>query len=98
MKHANTAAGIALALCLGLVTSLVMAAPASPDAMKTRATVTEADARATALATLPGATVQSAELEIERRRLVWSFDLKGAELSASSPWKPVPARITGRAS
>ena len=81
MKHANTAAGIALALCLGLVTSVVMAAPASPDAMKTRATVTEADARATALATLPGATVQSAELEIERRRLVWSFDLKGAELS-----------------
>ncbi len=75
MKHSTTLTGIALALCLGLAASAVTASQASQDALKARAKVTEADARATALATVPGATVQSAELEIERRKLVWSFDL-----------------------
>ena len=76
MKHATTLTGIALVLCLGLAAPVVTASQASQDALKARAKVTEADARATALATVPGATVQSAELEIEYRKLVWSFDLK----------------------
>ena len=76
MKHSTTLAGLALALCLGLAAPAVTASPASQAALKARAKVTEADARATALAAVPGATVQSAELEIEHRKLVWSFDLK----------------------
>ena len=44
--------------------------------MKAKATVTEADARATALAKVPGGTIKSAELEEEHGRLVWSFDIK----------------------
>ncbi len=37
--------------------------------------MTESDARATALAKVPGGTVQSAELENEHGKLVWSFDI-----------------------
>ena len=76
MTHSKRLTGVALALCLGLTATGVMASQASPDALKARAKVTEAQARTTALATVPGATVQSAELEIENRKLVWSFDLK----------------------
>jgi len=76
MKHLKALTGITLAMGLGLVTSVVMASPASQDALKKRATVSEAAARATALETVPGGAVQSAELEIENRKLVWSFDLK----------------------
>ena len=63
------------ALALGLAAPLVSAAGASQDALKAQAKVTEKDARATALAKVPGGTVQTAELEKERGKLVWSFDI-----------------------
>jgi uncharacterized membrane protein YkoI len=37
--------------------------------------ISEADARKTALEATPSGTIQSAELETENARLVWSFDL-----------------------
>ena len=67
---------IAVAVALGLSAPLALAAGATQDALKAEAKVTEADARATALALVPGGTVQSAELENEHGKLVWSFDIK----------------------
>ena len=67
---------IVVALGLGLSAPLVSAAGASQDALKAQAKVTESDARATALAKVPGGTVQSTELENEHGKLVWSFDIK----------------------
>jgi len=67
---------IVVALGLGISAPLVSAARASQDALKAQAKVTESDARATALAKVPGGTVQSAELENEHGKLVWSFDIK----------------------
>ncbi len=63
------------ALALGLSAPLVSAAGASQDELKAQAKVTEKDARATALAKVPGGTVQTAELEREHGKLVWSFDI-----------------------
>jgi hypothetical protein len=67
---------IAVPLWLGLSAPLVAAAGASQDALKAQAKVRETDARAGALAKVPGGTVQSAELENEHGKLVWSFDIK----------------------
>jgi len=39
------------------------------------AKISEADARATALATVPGGAVSSSELEKEHGKLIWSFDI-----------------------
>jgi uncharacterized membrane protein YkoI len=54
---------------------LAIAATVSQDALKAEAKVTEADARATALAKVPNGTVQSSTLEKEHGKLVWSFDI-----------------------
>lgn len=62
-------------LALGLSAPLVSAAGESQDALKAQAKITEKDARATALAKVPGGTVQTAELEREHGKLVWSFDI-----------------------
>ncbi len=44
-------------------------------ALLEKAKITEADARATALAKYPGAKVKDSELEEEHGLLIWSFDL-----------------------
>lgn len=66
---------VAVALAMALSAPMVSAAGGSQDALKAQAKVTEAGARATALAMVPGGTVQSAELENEHGKLVWSFDI-----------------------
>jgi len=45
-------------------------------ALKAEAKITEADARATALAEVPNGKIQSHELERERGALLYSFDIK----------------------
>lgn len=67
---------IAIAMALGFAAPLAAAAGGSQDALKVQAKVTEADARTTALAKVRGGTVQSAELETEHGKLVWSLDIK----------------------
>jgi hypothetical protein len=67
---------VVVALGLGLPAPFVAAAGASQDALTAQAKVTETDARAAALAKIPGGTVQSTELENEHGKLVWSFDIK----------------------
>lgn len=66
------------ALLLG---SVLLASPAfagkhpSPAELLARAKVTEAQARDIALTKVPKGTVQSAELEVEHKVLIWSLDL-----------------------
>ena len=47
----------------------------SPEALAKQATVTKEQAQTTALTRAPGGTIQEGELEKEKGRLVWSFDI-----------------------
>lgn len=76
MNQFNGFSVAALALAVGLSASLADAAGMPVNALKAQARATETDARATALANVPGGSVQSGELEKEQGRLVWSFDVK----------------------
>lgn len=75
MKQTKEFSVVAVAFALALSAPAVLAAGGSQDALKAQAKVTESDARATVLAKVPGGTVQSAELENEHGKLVWSFDI-----------------------
>jgi hypothetical protein len=55
--------------------SLAMAAEAPPAKLLKEAKVSEAAARGTALAKVHGGTILSSELEREKGRLIWSFDI-----------------------
>ena len=48
----------------------------SQAALRREAKITEADARKTALAAVPGGRVQSHELEREKGTLIYSYDIK----------------------
>jgi uncharacterized membrane protein YkoI len=50
----------------------------SQAALRKEAKIAEADARKTALAAVPGGKVQSHELEREKGRLIYSYDIKVA--------------------
>lgn len=78
MNYFQKSAAIAATLALGLagLPSVAAARNVSPDALKAQASVTEADARATALSATGGGSIQTGELEIENGKLVWSFDIK----------------------
>ena len=54
---------------------LAHAAGESQTTLQAEARVTEQDAKTTALAKMPNGTVQSATLEKEHGRLVWSLDI-----------------------
>ena len=66
-------------LTLGLLASFsastLAAAEESQAALRAQAEVTEATAQKTALAKVPGGPIKSAELEKERGKLIWSFDV-----------------------
>ena len=66
-------------LTLGLLAacsvSTLTAAEEPAVALKVQAKVTEAEAKKTALAKVPGGSIQSSELEKERGQLIWSFDI-----------------------
>jgi uncharacterized membrane protein YkoI len=47
--------------------------------LKAQAKISEADARATALARVPDGTIKEAELEKEKGKLIWSFDMARPE-------------------
>ena len=54
------------------------AAAGSQAALRHEAKIAEADARKTALAAVPGGRVQSHELEREKGKLIYSYDIKVA--------------------
>ena len=66
-------------LTLGLLASSsassVLAAEGTQAALRAEAKVTEVEARKTALAKVPEGSIKSAELEKERGKLIWSFDV-----------------------
>ena len=66
---------LALGLLAGCAASTVWAEEQSQRGLKAEATVPELEARKTALARVPGGTIKSAELERERDKLIWSFDI-----------------------
>ena len=69
--HSNRRTGLALAI-LGTVLVAPVGVIAAPDESPK---IAEAAARATALAQVKGGKVQSAELEREGGKVVWSFDI-----------------------
>ena len=62
-------------LGLACAVSNVFAAEAPNAALMSEAKITEAQAKSTALAKVPNGTVKSSELEREKGKLVWSFDI-----------------------
>lgn len=68
-------ATVSAALAMLLVSASAFAAEPWQDTLRTQAKVTQAQATATALARVPGGKVESAELEREHGKLIWSFDL-----------------------
>ena len=59
--------------------STSMAGEESQSGLRKHATVTEAQARKSALAEVPNGTIKSSELERENGRLIWSFDIAKAK-------------------
>lgn len=67
-------------LALACATTLHAADEAAEQAKLTKkAKITEADARVTASAKVPGGKVQSVEIEEENGKLVWSYDFTKAK-------------------
>jgi len=66
---------LALGLLAACSASTLAAAEESQTALKAQAKVTEAKAQKTALAKVPGGSIKSSELEKERGKLIWSFDI-----------------------
>ena len=64
-----------LAAALVVATSSAFAATDAPADLLKQATITKAQATATALAKVPNRTVKSSELEQEGGKLIWSFDI-----------------------
>jgi uncharacterized membrane protein YkoI len=60
---------------VALMTSITNGAEESQPALEKQAKITEAQARSTALAKVVNGTVKSSELEKEKGRLIWSFDI-----------------------
>ena len=69
---------MAFASIIALSVSFAIADPATQAKLAAQAKISEADARATALAKVPGGTVSSSELEREHGMLIWSFDIAQA--------------------
>ena len=67
-----------LATALLAATSATLAHEPTHAQLLAQAKVSEADARATALAKVPAGSISSSELEREHHRLIWSFDIAQA--------------------
>jgi hypothetical protein len=66
---------VAFVAVVAFSVSTCMAAEEAQSALKKQATVTEAQARKSAMAKVPKGTIKSSELEREKGKLIWSFDI-----------------------
>jgi uncharacterized membrane protein YkoI len=70
---------IQLIMCLVLIAgfslSVAVAADESQAALKAQAKITQKEATKTALTKVPNGKIESAELEKEHGKLIWSFDI-----------------------
>ena len=64
-----------LAVVAGFSLSIAVAADESQAALKAQAKITQEQAAKIALAKVPNGKIESAELEKEHRKLIWSFDI-----------------------
>ena len=65
-----------LGLCFLLATGLVAGCKTENEsALQAQAKISKADAQATALAKVPNGSVKEGELERERGKLIWSFEI-----------------------
>ncbi|MHB8483208.1 MAG: PepSY domain-containing protein [Nitrospiria bacterium] len=71
----NMAFIAAMVFAGGLSTSMLLAGEESQDALMAQTKITQAEAEKTALARVPGGIINSAELEKENGKLIWSFDI-----------------------
>jgi len=78
MRTIRYATLIAAMLTLGGAVVASAQKTESQAALKKEATISEATARKTALAAVPGGKVQSHELEREHGKLIYSYDIKVA--------------------
>lgn len=80
MHRSTCLATLTVAFAFAFAAPAITAATAAVDAKakdtKAATKVSEADARKTALASVPSGIVQSSKLVSEKGRQVWSFDLK----------------------
>jgi uncharacterized membrane protein YkoI len=65
---------ICSAICLGLLTGC-MSEKHEQAKLESEAKVSRADAEKTALEKVPGGTIKEGELEKEKGKLIWSFDI-----------------------
>lgn len=63
----------------GFSVSVAAAADVSDAALKAQAKISEKEATKTALAKVPGGKIESAEIENEGGKLIWSFDISMAK-------------------
>lgn len=79
MKIKNTFWSLAAVACVAVALTACETEsednPAAQARLQSEAKVARADAQATALAKVPGGTIKEAELEKEKGRLIWSFDI-----------------------
>ena len=66
---------LALASIFAFSSALALADETTQARLHAEAKISEADARTTALARVPGGSVSSSELEEEHGKLIWSFDI-----------------------
>ena len=66
---------ICLVLIAGFSLSVAVAADESQAALKAQAKITQKEATKTALTKVPNGKIESAELEKEHGKLIWSFDI-----------------------
>lgn len=66
---------LSLVLVIGVSLSVVAAAEESQAELKMQAAITREAAEKTALAKVPGGKIKSAEIEKEKGKLIWSFDI-----------------------
>ena len=66
---------LALASIFAFSSALALADETTQAKLHAEAKISEAAARTTALATVPGGSVASSELEKEHGKVIWSFDI-----------------------
>ena len=82
MQHTHRIAPLGIFGILAVAASVLAAQPApkigGPDKLKSQAKVTGEQATATALAQVPNGRIESAEIEREHGKLLYSFDIRTA--------------------
>ena len=70
---------IGSALCIGLLAGCATEKHESQEKLAAEAKVSKADAEKIALAQAPNGTIKESELEKEKGKLIWSFDIATAD-------------------